>query len=337
MANPVADDTTALIKRLSQQARRKLGASKPAGIDRFVRQYYAHVAPSDLNAVAEKDLLGGVLSAWKTLRSRKLGEPDIRIINPDSAKDGWSCEHTVIEIVNDDMPFLVDSITTELNRLSLTVFLVIHPVIRVRRGKSGRLTEILENGAPSSDSIAESVMHIEIDEQSLPGSLGRLQERLEEVLGDVRNSVDDWRAMRVQVADLIAELDSEPPPLPADELGEAQAFLRWLEDDNFTFLGYSESNFTDTAGGTKYSVIPGKRLGILKRKSLVIFEGVTHGKLLPAEIARYARKPDLLTFSKSNGRSTVHRSVHLDTIALKKFDAAFRRPVYIGRISPIRA
>ena len=322
MANPAANDTSALIKRLSQQARRKAGAAKPAGVDRFLRRYYAHVPPSDLYALADKDLLGGALSAWKTLRSRKPGERIIRIINPDSAKDGWTCGHTVIEIINDDMPFLVDSVTTELNRLNLTVFLVIHPVIRVRRGKSGRLTEILNADEPASDSIAESVMHIEIDEQSLPETLDRLKERLDEVLGDVRNSVEDWRAMRVRVADLIAELDSKPPPLPNTEIGEAQAFLRWLEDDNFTFLGYSEYDFVDSGDHTRLSIPSDARLGILKRKSLVVFEGVAHGKRLPDDVARYARQPRLLTFSKSNGRSTVHRSVHLDTIGLKKYDAA---------------
>ena len=320
MANPAAKDMSTRIRNLSRRARRKAGAAKPAGADRFLRQYYAHVPPSDVNAVADKDLLGGALSAWKTLRTRKPGEPIIRIINPDPGTDGWSCEHTVIEIVNDDMPFLVDSITAELNRLNLTVFLVIHPVIRVRRGKSGRLTEILAADDPSNDSVAESVMHIEIMEQSLPESLNRVKQRLHEVLGDVRNSVDDWRAMRVQVADLIAELDSEPPPLAADELDEARAFLRWLEDDNFTFLGYCENAYAETDNGAKLSVLSDKSLGILKRKSLVIFEGVAHGKLLPNDVARYARRPGLLTFSKSNGRSTVHRSVHLDTVGLKKFD-----------------
>ena len=321
MANPTAKDTSELIKRLSQQARRKAGRAKPAGADKFLRQYYANVPPSDLNAVADKDLLGGALSVWNAMRTRKPGEIIIRIINPDSAKDGWSCEHTVIEIVNDDMPFLVDSVTTELNRLNLTVFLVIHPVIQVRRGKSGRLTEILNADDPSSGSMAESVMHIEINEQTLPETLETLQERLHEVLGDVRNSVDDWRSMRVQVADLIAELDSEPPPLPSSELLEAQAFLRWLEDDNFTFLGYSEYSYTAKPEGAQFSVLAGTSLGVLKRKSLVVFEGVEHGKLLPDEFARYVQQPGLMTFSKSNGRSTVHRSVHLDTIGLKKFDA----------------
>ena len=319
MAHSGEEEKSALIERLARQARRKTGG-RPAGADRFLRQYYGHVPASDLHAVADKDLLGGALSVWKTMRSRKPGVPKIRIFNPDLEKDGWSCAHTVIEIVNDDMPFLVDSVTAELNRRNLTVFLVIHPVVQVRRGKNGALLELA--GDAATEFSAESVMHIEINEQTLPETLERLQTRLTEILGDVRNSVDDWRGMRVRVADVVAELDASPPAVPAAAIEEAKAFLRWLEDNNFTFLGYREFDYEGNGAGTRISVVSGSGLGVLRRKDFSVFEGLGHGAELTQGIGRIVREPSLMVFSKSNGRSTVHRSVHLDTVGIKKFDAA---------------
>jgi glutamate dehydrogenase len=210
----------ALIGRLAEKASRKRGGGASAAL--FVRQYYAQVPPEDIFSSREDDLLGAALSLWRHAQFRKEAAPKIRIFNPDPKKDGWTSGHTVIEIVNDDMPFLVDSVTAELNRRNLTIHLVIHPVVHVRR-KNGKVQELVERCAASTEHRAESLMHLEINEQTFPETIERLTESLGEILADVRAAVEDWRSMRVRVADIIAELDSRPPPVPSDELEETKS------------------------------------------------------------------------------------------------------------------
>ena len=320
MPDPEKKAKFELIRRLATKARRKLGKPQGDAATQFIHDYYAHVAPADMVERPEDELLGGALSIWSFLQTRRPDVPKIRVFNPDTDKDGWACDHTVIEIVNDDMPFLVDSVTAELNRHHLTVHIVIHPVVSVRRGKPGKLLELFER---NGDGSHESVMHIEINEQTLPERLRSIGRSLETVLEDVRASVDDWRAMRVCVADVIAEMESSAPPVPPTEAQETIAFLRWLDDRNFTFLGYREYAFSGKKKIT-LSVTPESGLGVLRRDEVMIFEGMRDGAVLPDDIAEIVREPVLLMISKSNGRSTVHRAVHLDTVGIKKFDSGGR-------------
>jgi glutamate dehydrogenase len=309
---------TALIDRLANKAARKRGGGAAAA--RFVRQYYAQVPPNDIFATPEDDLLAAALSLWRYGQNRKGSGPKIRIFNPDAKKDGWSSPHTVIELVNDDMPFLVDSVTAELNRRNLTIHLVIHPVVAVRR-KAGKLQDLVARAEAGCEHKNESLMHLEINEQTLPETLELLRESIAEVLADVRAAVEDWRAMRVRVADIIAELDSNPPPAPAEEIEETKAFLHWLDARNFTFLGYREHAFKTAGRKTTLHVKPRSRLGVLRRDSAAVFEGMHDGTVLSPEVADFMRRPGLMMNSKSNGRSTVHRAVHLDTVAIKRLDA----------------
>jgi glutamate dehydrogenase len=182
----------------------------------------------------------------------------------------------------------------------------------------------VEQCETSAGQKAESLMHIEINEQTLPETLDRLSESLREILADVRAAVDDWRSMRVRVADIIAEFDSNPPPVPSDELEETKAYLHWLDAKNFTFLGYREHGFRTTGRRTTLYVVPDSGLGVLRRETVSVFEGLLDGALLPPEVAEFLHQPGLMMNSKSNGRSTVHRAVHLDTVAIKKLDAAGR-------------
>ncbi|CAN0522273.1 unnamed protein product, partial [Laminaria digitata] len=250
------------------------------------------------------------------------GTTKIRAVNPDIKKDGWECGHTVVEIVNDDMPFLVDSVTAELNRRNLTVHLIIHPVIPVKRSAAGKLSQVVKDG-DLSVTVAESVMHLQITEQTDAAMLKDLAKSLEKVLSDVRAAVEDWRPMRVRIADVIAELDStlQTANVPKDEIDESAAFLRWLDDNNFTFLGYRDYA---CKGGTKrqtLSIVPGSGLGLLRDNKVTVIEGITDGAVLPPDLAAFMKRSALVLINKANQRSTIHRGVHLDTVMVKKFDA----------------
>ena len=322
MDEPSKDGKATLIETLAHKARRRVAAGKADAVARFVRQYFANVAPDDLADTSETALLGAALSLWSFLQQRAPRRPKVRVFNPTIKRDDWDCGHSVIEIVNDDMPFLVDSVTAMLNQAGLTIHIAIHPVVRVRRSAAGRLAELFERGATDEGGASESLMHIEINEQALPETLKTLAAQIEVVLSDVRLTVDDWRAMRVRIADVIGELDSTRPPLPLQEVEETRDFLRWVDDNHFTFIGYCEYAFKPRGKKTALAILAPSILGLLRKPNQTVFEGMKNGATLSVELADFVRRPHLLMVSKANIRSSVHRAVHLDTIGIKRFDDA---------------
>ena len=109
----------------------------------YLDRYYRHVATEDVLARSPEDLLGAALSHKELAANRPVGTANVRVFTPTVQEEGWSCGHTVIEIVTDDMPFLVDSVIVELSRQERVVHLVIHPQLVVRRDAAGELKEIL--------------------------------------------------------------------------------------------------------------------------------------------------------------------------------------------------
>src|SRR5579883_1035827 len=229
-----------LVARVASLPRDRLPRGKSEWAERFLRQYYANVPPDDVAGAEIDQLYGAALAFFNFGRCRTPGQPKIRVYNPRFEDHGWKSSHTIIEIVNDDMPFLVDSVTAELNRRDLTVHLVIHPVVWVERDAKGELLALHAPGEAPEGARGESYMHVEIDEQSSPAALQGICDGLALVLADVRAAVEDWRTMRSSLEELIGELERRKLPLPEAELSEAKAFLRWVADNHFTFLGSRE-------------------------------------------------------------------------------------------------
>jgi glutamate dehydrogenase len=279
----------------------------------FVRQYYHWVPAEDLADRSESDLYGGAISQWTAARRRAPGQSKVRVYNPDLERDGWHSPHTVIEIVSDDMPFVVDSVTMELSRKGYGIELLIHPVIRVRRDHRGELIGLLEPGAVGSDAIAESVIHAEVMREPDRDRLAALLAAIERVLVQVRAAVQDWKTMREQARTLSRELGVGAPPVDRAELEEARAFLQWLSDDHFTFLGYREYELISDADDAGLRAYPGSGLGILRGPAASPYTE------LRSQALELARAPHLLVLTKANSRSTVHRPAYLDYIGVKRF------------------
>ncbi len=240
----------------------------------------------------------------------------MRVFNPSIEEHGWQSTHTVVEIVNDDMPFLVDSVTTEVNRSGLALHLLLHPVLLNRRDAAGQLLEPAVSGA---EGVRESFMHVEVDRLADATSIEALAADLTRVLNDVRLAVADWRTMLGRLEEILADLGRQPPPLSAEVLDECTAFLRWLIRGHFTFLGYRSSDLTRVDGADALCTTPGSGLGILRGQE----EAGPSASFaaLPPEAQAYARVKDLLLLTKSNSRSTVHRPGYLDYVGIKRYDA----------------
>ena len=311
MTSTIDAKKAALIRKAAALASEVLDPAEQTTAKRVITEFYEHVPPADVVERSPSNLNGAALSLWRFAERRRPGQAKIRVHNPDPVADRWSSPHTIVEIVNDDMPFLVDSVTGAINASNRVVHLIIHPILTVARGPDGRLCEIRDGGA---DGLRESWMQIEITPESDPAGLARLTQSLSGALADVRAAVDDWQPMRKVLREVVAELTAQPPPpVPSAERAEVQDFLRWLDDDNFTFLGSREYLFDGAA-------IPERGpLGILRDETHPVFGGLRDLSSLPPDVQDYIRRRELLVVTKSNRRATVHRSAHMDAIGVRRF------------------
>ncbi|MCX5397374.1 NAD-glutamate dehydrogenase [Streptomyces sp. NBC_00102] len=309
----------------------------------YLQRYYLHTAPEDLSGRDPVDVFGAAASHYRLAENRPQGTANVRVHTPTVEENGWTSSHSVVEVVTDDMPFLVDSVTNELSRQNRGIHLVIHPQVLVRRDVTGKLLEVLTDGsgvprvpqgkgrkdagtagaALPHDVLVESWIHVEIDRETDREDLKEITADLLRVLSDVRETVEDWDKMRAAALRIADGLGDEPTDdLPTEEIEEAGELLRWLAADHFTFLGYREYSLKN---GDSLAAVPGTGLGIL-RSDPKHHEDEAHPvspsfDRLPADARAKAREHKLLILTKANSRSTVHRPSYLDYVGVKKFDA----------------
>ena len=314
-----------LIEQITDTVRAKLPPEQAIEAAEFADQYYAQVAPEDLAERSLADLYGAAMSHWHFARNFAGGAAKLRVFNPRIDEHGWQSTHTIIEIVNDDMPFLVDSITMEVNRQGLTMHLIVHPVLKIRRDAEHRIVGLARERDEAEGGF-ESLIHVEVDRRTDPKRLAELHEGLTRILADVRAAVDDWQAMRQAVIDTAAQLrqngpavSSQPSRSATEDLAEDLAFLEWLADGNFTLLGQRDYDLVSVNGEDSLRV-SGAGLGVLRVRGETAAASTSFAAL-PAEVRALARGPRVLLLTKSNARSSVHRPGYLDYVGIKRFDA----------------
>src|SRR6266403_666574 len=254
--------------------------------------------------------------AWEHVQQRTAGSADIRVINP-MMPDGR--EISVLEVLNDNMPFLFDSTMAELAEQGIEVTLVAHPIIAVERDEQGKLLrfhgETLPEGVKGE---RESLIHFHIARLDADADRQKLIDGLTKTLNDVHACVTDWRAMRARVEQAIMTFRSNPPPLPIDEVAEANQFLQWLCADNFTFLGLREYRFSpDTDASDDIST--GEGLGILHDPDVKVLRRGSEMVVMTPEIREFMREPTVLMVVKANVNSRVHRRVRMDYVGIKLY------------------
>ncbi|MFF4211190.1 NAD-glutamate dehydrogenase [Streptomyces sp. NPDC001796] len=292
----------------------------------FLQRYYLHTAPEDLTDRDPVDVFGAAFSHYRLAETRPQGTANVRVHTPTVEENGWTCSHSVVEVVTDDMPFLVDSVTNELSRQGRGIHVVIHPQFVVRRDLTGKLLEVLPD-APGAelphDAHVESWIHVEIDRETDRSDLKQITSDLLRVLSDVREAVEDWEKMRDCALRIAEGIQKEPVPqdLPQAQIEEAGELLRWLAADHFTFLGYREYELRDD---DTLAAVPGTGLGILRSDPHHAGEDQhpvsPSFERLPADARAKAREHKLLVLTKANSRATVHRPSYLDYVGVKKFD-----------------
>ncbi|MCD6640031.1 MAG: NAD-glutamate dehydrogenase, partial [Nocardioides sp.] len=305
---PPSDQLTRVTREQLEEAAEaaradSVSASFAADLASVVVDYYRHVAPEEINSRAPRDLAGSLLSHVSLARSRPQGTADVRVVTPTTAQDGWSAGgRSVVEVVTDDMSFLVDSVQMELSRLGHSVHTVVHPQLSVLRDITGELQEVSgldEHRRPHRDgAVAESWIHVEIDLVD-DEEAAEIVTGVQRVLRDVREAVEDWPKMHVQALQVVEQVVTDPPPLDSEELRQGTDFLRWLADDHFTFLGYREYELVSLSADPDdvgLRAVPGTGLGILRSDRSLSSSFAQ----LPPVVRSKAREKALLVLAKAN-------------------------------------
>ncbi|MGJ7515381.1 NAD-glutamate dehydrogenase [Pseudomonas baetica] len=284
----------------------------------FAEQFFGIISLDELTQRRLSDLAGCTLSAWRLLERFDHAQPQVRVFNPDYERHGWQSTHTAVEVLHHDLPFLVDSVRTELNRRGYSIHTLQTTVLSVRRGSKGELLEILPKGTQGDDVLHESLMYLEIDRCANPAELNVLSKELEQVLSEVRVAVTDFEPMKAKVQDILTNLDNSRFSVDADEKSEIKSFLEWLVGNHFTFLGYEEFVVTDQADGGHIEYDQNSFLGLTKQ----LRAGLTNeDRRIEDYAVNYLREPKLLTFAKAAHPSRVHRPAYPDYVSIREIDA----------------
>ena len=288
----------------------------------FADAFFARGAAEDLVAYTHEELCGFARLAWRDFQSHDLGTHRVSISNPAFNVPGEKAgELTVVEVVNDNMPFLVDSVMDELQESKLEVHLVLHPTYIVERDKKGKLkSAVLPKRKAKRSDRQESLIHIHVARMDSEEARAALEERLNLVLKDVRSAVRDFKPMQERLAEAIDTYKTTGIDGSNDEMWEAIHFLEWMAGNNFIFLGMREYKFDGGVEEGELSPHEGTGLGLLADPDVRVLRRGSEFVQITPEIREFLLKPEPLIIAKANVKSRVHRRVHMDYVGAKIFD-----------------
>jgi glutamate dehydrogenase len=282
----------------------------------FTSEFLSRVPADEIGERSAAEWSALVQGVLEFARERRAGAPKVRVANAVEGEHGFEVARTLIDVVTDDAPFLVDSVGMAINACGLQVYSVIHPIFRVARDPGGHLLSF--GVGDEASGTAESIMHFEVDRVAEPAELERLKRAVCAALEDVRAAVGGWQAMRARMLAIADELPQRKLPVDAAGVAEAQEFLRWAADDNFTFLGYREYRVEKSGSDEVLQAVDGSGLGILHAGERSLAPRSL--RTLVAKDLPQSGSMDAIILTKTNARASVHRPGYMDYIGVLAFD-----------------
>jgi len=302
---------------LIRRVQKALGKASP--VSSFVPLLYGSKSLDRLEMLPADWLAANARAAMEFIADKPKGRHKIRVRRMPGQGRDRPVEESVVEVLNDDMPFLVDSVLGELQARGLAVHFLLHPIFKTSRGKSGRLEAITGPGDGNlGDGHQESYIAIHLrvlserEATDLAATLG-------DILAEVRVVVADWKGMLERLQAAIGRLEKAPPSVAADLLGESRAFLAWLADGNFTFLGVREFELRGDAETGDIAPKEGSGLGVLRDPEVQVLRRGSELVAMTPEVRRFFFAPSPLIITKANVMSRVHRRAHMDYIGIKTY------------------
>ena len=301
-----------LLEKVYALIAEKLEMPQQSLVTQLAQRLFANIDDDDLLQRNESDMYGATLSLWNHLSDVNLSDISVRIFNPTLSQDGWQSTHTVVEIVTPDNPFLVDSVKMALTRLDMTSHFMLHGPHCFTR-ENGEIISICSNDS----TMQQTLFHFEVDHLSDPTEIKTLQTELFLVLEDIRRVVNEWKPMSEKLTEVIVELESNPSPIGKDQVNESIQFLAWLQDHNFTLMGYKNFDLVAIEGDYELTPTAETGLGLFSLDSRI---HVTKLSDMPSSARAAAKKSDLLILTKSNTKSRIHRPAYTDYIGIKRLN-----------------
>jgi glutamate dehydrogenase len=320
MTTAMHSEKQKILNAVCEQILKKLPNKEALLCSEFTKQFFGTMSTDDIKLWTEDDLYGAALNFWSMIEKNNTAESKIKIYNPDFERYGWRSTHTVVEVLTKDMPFLVESIRNTINRMGFVLHLAVNMGgIRVHRDEQGELTAIISKESEGEAYQIEAPMFFLIDRQTDTHVLNKLEAQLQNVLQDVHLVVKDWMPMRENVISTLEELDKAKAFCHIEDVQESQEFLKWIENHHFTLLGIVDYQLEKNQGDLILQPIKGTGLGVLSDgRSEVSSINLSE---LPKEAQKYFLSKKIITISKSEVKSLVHRNAFIDTISVKRFDA----------------
>jgi glutamate dehydrogenase len=327
----MSDTTATAVRRLRQdsptvdavcrQLERQVPSPEAALVVAFAELLFSKATPEFLRERSTDDLAHMALGTFRFLQRARPAGVSVEILNPDVENEGWYAPVTVVRTRVSERPFIIDSIREFLHAEDVTIEHLIYPVLHVERDPDERVTGV----RPARDGEQrESIAYCEVGLITDPAVHKRLREGLTRALEDVVRATDDFSPMIDAVNEVVIELAERARALPQrkGEMEEIEAFLRWLRDGGFVFLGYRGYAISgEEAGDATICVEAGSGLGLLTDESRSTYARPVPLKSLDADLRQLIEHGPMLIISKANAESPVHRRARMDYIGVKKLDA----------------
>ena len=296
------------------ESNRQASEDLEGALSTFAESYIRRVPDGMTDEVDDEKIYAELRSVFDFVATRRPGPPAIRVFDPNLAEHGYEREGTVVDVVVDDTPFLVDSVRAAIEAAGQEVTFDVHCVIGTERNDQGELVDVISARAAR---MHESVQHYVLDRQLDDAEEEALHDRISSVLGDVRRAVIDFEPMQKAVDRMIELAGRGASRYSEKEVGEAVELLAWLKDFNFVFLGYREYEISEVDGEPALSVVPESGLGILRGTEASRFSEPVPISRLPEDLQERYAEGFLLVVAKTNRVSTVHRPARMDYVGVR--------------------
>ncbi|WP_320822396.1 NAD-glutamate dehydrogenase [Reinekea sp.] len=308
MSTVLTNSHDELMESLFQRLKTHFPKEHQSDLNSLITGLFKHAAMRDLAEYELPDLAGMVVTLWRTLQQKPSRHACIQVINPNVEEHEWQSQHTIVSILHNDFPFVIDSARLALNKLGMNIHAVFYGTFSVLRSADGQFTGFAEDGNK------ELMLCLEMDRTSIPKQRLAIEAALSEVMDDVIYVVDDFAQMIAKTQEVVTDLEQKEYPFSAKALAEASVFIQWIANNHFSFLAYDEYVIDD--GLVKQ--VPGTELGLFKKNHNRRSEAID---AMSQERRDHVFKQELLIFTKSGRRSSVHRSAYSDYILVKEFNA----------------
>jgi len=317
MQNNKTQNDSVLFKNLLKLINSKFGKRQATLVSEFARYFCTNITAGDVEFKDASDLYSPIVSLWRFIQENE-SNTCLRVYSPELENDGWQTQHSVIELLHPDMPFLVDSIRMELNRMSVGVHLHIHLPMSITRDKNGKITKMIRPDG-TTNKLSLTPMLLEIDRQLEQNELNAIKANLKRVLNEVSAAVNDWKPMCKKLDQVIDIMGRLPKKLQNEKNAESKEFLSWIAENHFTLLGYTYYDLKTGKNGKRLVPKNNSCLGLVamadwRPKAYKLDD-------LPKGARNLILKTDnLLVLTKLSAVSRVHRPAHLDYVGVKQVD-----------------